>query len=153
VSRHFGDNSSDSCSKALIAVAFHPSADGQSEKTNSTVQVMIRCFIGEDSDKYKRWVDYLPIVEHENNNASQSSTGFSLNELRYSTKMRGISDLLCPVESMSESAEELADQLRNHRDEAGDSIAIAQQKQSCYYDGRHQKEEFKIGDLVVLKFN
>ena len=89
---------------------------------------MICCFIDSDSDKYKRWVDYLPIVEHEYNNIFQSYTGFSPNKLRYITKTRGISDLLAPVESVSESVEELVYQLRNRRDEARDSIAIEQWK-------------------------
>jgi hypothetical protein len=40
--------------KLGLIATFHPSADGQSEKTNSTVEAMIRCFIGGDSDKYKR---------------------------------------------------------------------------------------------------
>src|SRR6266496_5063223 len=106
--------------KLDLTAAFHSSADDQSKKTNSTVEVIIRCFISGDPDKYKRWVDYLPIVEHEYNNTAQSSTGFPPNDLRYVMKMRGISDLLGPVESVSESAEDLVHQLRNHRDEARD---------------------------------
>jgi len=68
-------------------------------------------------------------------------------------KTRGISGLLGLVESMSESVEELANQLRNRYDEARDSITISQQKQKCQHDGRHSKEEFDVGDLIILKLN
>jgi len=51
--------------KLGLTATFHPSADGQSEKTNSTIEVMIHCFISGDPDKYKWWIDYLPIIEHE----------------------------------------------------------------------------------------
>ena len=40
--------------KLGLTAAFHPSADDQSERTNSTVETMIRCFIDDDPDKYKR---------------------------------------------------------------------------------------------------
>jgi len=114
---------------------------------------MIRCFIGGDSDKYSKWVDYLPIIEHEYNCTSHTSTGFSPNELRYAMKMRGISGLLGPIESTSESAELLADDLRNRRDEARDSIALAQRKQKKQHDSKYSAKEFEVGDLVVLKLN
>ena len=83
--------------KLGLTAAFHPSADGQSEKTNSTIEVMIHCFISGDPNKYKWWIDYLPIIEHEYNNTPQSSAGLPPNDLRYVMKTRGISDLLGPV--------------------------------------------------------
>jgi hypothetical protein len=60
--------------------------------------------------------------------------------------------VLHPFEGKSESAENLAEALKNRRDEARDAIAVAQRKQKRYYDKRHSAKEFNVGDLIVLKF-
>ena len=136
-----------------ISTAFHPQADGQSERTNQTVEIALRCFLGGDVDKYPKWVDYLPILEHELNSTASVSTGFTPNQIRFAMAPRGLADLLQPLEGASEAAETLAEDLRNRRDEARDSIRAAQRKQKKYYDSRKKPDEFNVGDLVLLKFN
>jgi transposase InsO family protein len=138
--------------KLRLTAAYHPQADGQSERTNAIVEIGIRCLLAGDEDKYKRWVDYLPIFEHEYNSTIHSSTGMSPNELRYSCQPRGIADLAYPFEGISESAEQLAESMKNKRDDARDALALAQRKQKRYYDKKHTPKEFNVGDLVVLKF-
>lgn len=55
--------------------AFHPQGDGQSERTNQTVEMALRCFMGGNEEHYDKWVDYLPIVEHEYNSTVNDTTG------------------------------------------------------------------------------
>jgi hypothetical protein len=114
--------------KLGMTAAFHPQADGQSERTNQTVETALRCFIGGDADRYKKWVDYLPIVEHEYNSTPQQSTGISPNELRFVIKPRSLADLMYPIEGVSDDAEQLAGELKNKQDDARDAIAVAQRK-------------------------
>jgi hypothetical protein len=136
-----------------MSTAFHLQADGQSERTNQTVELALRCFLGGEPERYERWVDYLPILEHELNSTVNDSTKFTPNELRFTMTPRGLADLLHPIEGSSESAEQLAENLRNRHDEARDSIRVAQRKQKRYYDARRTPKEFEVGDLVLLKFN
>ena len=98
--------------KLDLIVIFHLFTNDQSERTNSIIETMIHCFIDDDPDKYKWWIDYLPIIKHEYNNILQFSIGFSFNELYYVTKTKGISDLLGSMKSVSESAEELAEDIQ-----------------------------------------
>jgi hypothetical protein len=116
-----------------MTAAYHPSADGQSERTNQTIEVALRCFLRGDQKKYARWVEYLPIVEHEYNSTVNVAASFAPNELRYLVVPRGImdaSDLHLPSTSIkSDSAQQMVDDLRNRRDEARDAIAISQAKQ------------------------
>ena len=72
-----------------LIVAYHPSADDQSEKTNQIIEIVLRCFIDDDISKYHRWVEYLPILEHEYNSIINVFIGFSLNEVRYVIPPRG----------------------------------------------------------------
>jgi len=139
--------------KLGLTAAYHPAADGQSEKTNNIVETALRCFIAGDTTKYSKWTKYIPIVEHEYNSMTHTSTGFSPNELRFAVVPRSIPDAYSPTQlSTSESAEELADDLRNRREEARDSIALAQRKQKRYADKYRSGKTFDVGDLVVLKY-
>ena len=133
--------------------AFHPNADGQAEKTNQIVEIGLRCFLGGEINEYSKWTEYLPILEHEYNSMKHESTGYTPNELRYTVPPRGISDLAVPPRQSSESAESLAEQLKNARDDARDSLAIAQKKQKKYSDAKLTPKVFKVGDLVCLKYN
>jgi hypothetical protein len=59
--------------------AFHPSADGQAEKTNQIVEIGLRCFLGGEINEYSNWTEYLPILEHEYNSMKHESTGYTPN--------------------------------------------------------------------------
>jgi hypothetical protein len=66
-----------------MSTAFHSQADGQSERMNQTVEIALRCFLGEDVECYGKWVDYLPILEHELNSTVHDSTNFTPNQIRF----------------------------------------------------------------------
>jgi RNase H-like domain found in reverse transcriptase/Integrase zinc binding domain len=135
-----------------MTAAFHPSADGQAEKTNQTIEIGLRCFLGGIVERYSKWTDYLPILEHEYNSLVQESTKLSPNELCFAVPLRGISDLATPGQVSSESAETLAEALKNARDDARDSLALAQRKQKKYTDAKRSPKEFQVGDLVLIKY-
>src|SRR5438045_8945624 len=57
----------------LYSTAYHPQTDGQSEKTNQTVEIMLRFFIA-TLEKPTEWLWCLPRIQSELNN-SKASTG------------------------------------------------------------------------------
>jgi len=59
--------------KLGLTAAYHPAADGQSEKTNNIVETALRCFIAGDTTKYSKWTKYIPIVEHEYNSMTHTA--------------------------------------------------------------------------------
>jgi len=135
-----------------LTAAYHSSADGQAERTNQTVENSLRCLIGADVDKYSKWTDYLPLLEHELNSTPQSTTTFTPNELRYVVPPRSISDVLNAPDDKVASVEELMDDLKNKRDEARSAIRLAQEAQKEYIDSKRSDKQFEVGDLVLLKF-
>lgn len=54
-----------------ISTAFHPQTDGQTERTNATLEQYLRCFLNYQQDN---WIDFLPMAEFCYNNTVHSST-------------------------------------------------------------------------------
>jgi len=137
-----------------ITAAFHPQVDGQSERTNITVEIVLRCFLSGDIDLYPKWTEFLPIIKLEYNNIPQVSMNISPNDLRFTIHLCGIPDVLSPHDSWSsESAETLTGDLQNRRSDARDSIIAAQWKQKELYDSKRYDFQFKVGDLALLRFH
>ena len=57
-----------------LSSAFHPQSNGQTERTNQTLEQYLRCFVSYLQDD---WVDYLPTAEFAYNNSKHSSTSQS----------------------------------------------------------------------------
>ena len=60
--------------KLRFSTANHPQTDGQTERTNRTLEQYLRMFA---RHKPARWTDYLSMAEFAYNNATHSSTRFS----------------------------------------------------------------------------
>ena len=57
-----------------LSSSYHPQTDGQSERTNQTLEQYLRCFINYQQDD---WVDFLHMAEFAYNNTIHSSTGYT----------------------------------------------------------------------------
>jgi hypothetical protein len=136
-----------------LTTAYHPASNGQSERTNQTVETALRCIIGGDTARYPNWTSYLPILEHKINSAINTTTQFRPNELRYVIPPRTIPDVFIEPETINASTEHLCDDLRNKRVEAIANIEKAQRIQKKYVDKMKSDREFEDGELVILKFN
>lgn len=58
-----------------MSTGYHPQTDGQTERTNRTLEDMLRCFV---TEKAENWSDVLPMLEFAYNDASHSSTQYTL---------------------------------------------------------------------------
>ena len=61
-----------------MSTSFHPQTDGQTERTNRTLEEMLRAYVNYKQDN---WDEYLPIAEFAYNNSKQISTGYTPFEL------------------------------------------------------------------------
>lgn len=55
----------------MLSPAYHPQTDSQSQIANSTVLVLLKCYV---FDQQADWEMYLPFVEYAYNNTVHSST-------------------------------------------------------------------------------
>jgi hypothetical protein len=53
-----------------FSTAYHPETDGQTKRTNQTLEDMLRMYV---MDQQKRWEEFLPLVQFTYNNSYQST--------------------------------------------------------------------------------
>ena len=103
--------------KMCTTAAYHPQADGQSERTNQTVEIGLRYFVTGHPDL--AWVDCLPHLQAVLNNSRNQTTGFSPNEL-----LMGFKTNLDSLNALEDLPPADFATLRGHyRSEAQDAVA------------------------------
>jgi transposase InsO family protein len=80
--------------KLAMSTANHPQANGQTERQNQTIGIAIR-FAAADYPEVA-WVDLLPAIQHNLNNAHSDAIGRSPNELVYGLKPAMVRPSLIP---------------------------------------------------------
>jgi hypothetical protein len=130
-----------------ISTAFHPQTDGQTERTNATLEQYLRCFASYQQDD---WFDLLPMAEFSYNNTVHATTKqtpfFALHGFhpRFSLEVPRASVSHPKARHRLTVLKEVQDDLRFH-------IKSAQEDQERYYNQHVQPQpDFKPGDLVWL---
>ncbi|MCO5548142.1 hypothetical protein L7F22_001600 [Adiantum nelumboides] len=126
--------------------SFHSQTNGQSEEANSTVLVLLKCYMSEHK---ATWEHYLPLLEYAYNNTVHTSTGKAPFEIVEGGKK--VPPILQTKDKIFE-----ADKYVQNMDEAYRKIKLAlektRSKQKKVAD-RHRRElVFSLGDWVLLHF-
>nr|GEX52377.1 reverse transcriptase domain-containing protein [Tanacetum cinerariifolium] len=130
-----------------MSTAYHPQADGQSERTIQTPKDMLRaCVIDFESI----WDRHLPLVEFSYNNSYHASTKAAPYEALYERKCRspicwsevGDSQLTGP-KLIRDKTEKIV-QIKNR-------LLTVRSRQKSYADKRAKPLKFEADDMVLLK--
>nr|GEW25853.1 putative reverse transcriptase domain-containing protein [Tanacetum cinerariifolium] len=130
-----------------MSTAYHPEANGQSERTIQTLEDMLRaCVI----DFRKGWDRHLPLVEFSYNNSYHTSIKAAPFEALYGRKCRspiccaevGDAQLIGPeiIHEMTEKIIQIKSRIQATRD-----------RQKSYADMKRKPMDFQVGDRVMLK--
>ncbi|CAJ0929984.1 unnamed protein product [Ranitomeya imitator] len=126
--------------------AFHPQTNGQTERTNQTLETYLRCFVSADQDD---WVTFLPLAEFAFNNRASSATlvsPFFCNSgfhPRFSSGQVEPSD--CPGVDM------VVDGLHRIWSHVVDNLKLSQEKAKQFANRRRRVgPRLRVGDLVWL---
>ena len=135
--------------KFLTSAAYHPQTDGQSERTNQTVEIALRFHLTSRPDD--DWDEVLPYIQAVSNNSPSAPTGMAPNELCYGFKVADATSLLLADPSLPEEA---FHKLRlAKREEADDAMAFASTIMKARYDAKHLAVNLNKGDEVFLKLH
>ncbi|CAJ0955099.1 unnamed protein product [Ranitomeya imitator] len=126
--------------------AFHPQTNGQTERTNQTLETYLRCFVSADQDD---WVSFLPLAEFALNNRASSATlvsPFFCNSgfhPRFSSGQVESSD--CP------GVDYVVDRLQQIWTQVVDNLTLSQEKAQLFANRRRRVgPRLRVGDLVWL---
>lgn len=131
--------------KSLYSTAYHPQTDGQSERTNQTLEIAFR-FLMCSLDDPKDWPKLGGPIQRAYNNSISATTGKSPNEIVYG---------FTPVQStdFAKASTEAILSPKLVRMEAADALAFAQINSKSTYDAKHKPLSLKVGDFALLKLH
>jgi len=126
---------------------YHPEGDGQTERTNQTLEQYIRIYCNYQQDN---WKELLPLAEFAYNNAPSATTGISP---FFANKGYHPNITVHPERELSSArAKEFAVDLDELHQELRRKIAEAQKRYQGPADARRTPApEFKVGDKVFVK--
>ena len=130
-----------------MSTAFHPQTDGQTERMNQTVEQYLRIYCNYQQDN---WADLLSLAEFSYNNAQHASIGCSPFYANYGHNVGFNIDLRKFPKYSVQAAKDMAENLKNIHEELTELIKITQNQQAKYYDAKHKRIEYKVGDKVWL---
>jgi hypothetical protein len=130
-----------------LSTAFHPQTDGQTERQNQTLETYLRAYCNYLQDD---WVKWLPLAEFSYNNSAHSGTGFSPFFLATGFEPEWQDALDEPLARSNVEAEERIEFIKDIRKETKVLLERSRWIQAKYYNNRHLRHEFKVGDKVYL---
>ena len=131
--------------KLWVTTAYHPQGDGQSERSNQTVEIALR-FLAADNPELD-WPEGLPMIMSTLNRAPNASTKLSPDEIVYGFKTRTVSSMLVaePTMEVPWSIQRLV-----NRQEAQDALAHAQTIMKITRDRQWVFPDIQVGDEVNI---
>uniref|UniRef100_A0A8C5QE97 Gypsy retrotransposon integrase-like protein 1 n=1 Tax=Leptobrachium leishanense TaxID=445787 RepID=A0A8C5QE97_9ANUR len=129
-----------------LSTAYHPQTNGQTERTNGTLEQYLRCFVSHPQDD---WYDLLPTAEFAYNNQVHRSTcqsPFHLNYGQPPTMLPG-SSIPSNVPSLNQRMAQIIEGYKKVKA----SLISAQQSYKRFAD-RHRglAPQYVVGDSVLL---
>jgi hypothetical protein len=134
-----------------LGSAFHPESDGQTERSNRTLETMLRHYVNENNND---WAKHLTAAEIAINNCQQSSTKFSPFYMNYGFNPRfpflvqSTAKVTDP--STVPAAEAVIKTIQQTTLEAIKNLQRAQQQQTLYANRKRRGDEFHVGEQVYL---
>jgi hypothetical protein len=131
--------------KQALSTAYHPQTDGQTERTNRTLEEMLRHYVGPSQDD---WDLKLPCAEFAINNAMKAATGYSPFYLNYGRHPRGPATAV--LDTHLPAVHDFVTSLHKAISTAKDSLAAAQARMKKNADTHRRELYFAVGDEVLL---
>ncbi|XP_041419736.1 uncharacterized protein LOC121393946 [Xenopus laevis] len=132
--------------KMALSTAFHPQSNGQTERTNQTLEQYLRCF---SSFLQDNWSELLPLAEFSYNNALHSSIKQTPFFANYGFHPHVLPNLPKGIEVPA--VQERLSFLLDNTLRIQQTMAQAQSNFKDFADRKRRKgSEFRVGDLVWL---
>jgi transposase InsO family protein len=133
--------------KCKLSSAYHPQTDGQTERTNQTLEQTLRCYL---NYRQSNWVELLPTAQYAYNSSQHAATGTS----PHMALMGYQPEILKPALESTEVvpiAEAKAKQMKAIHEQLTLDITFLNDRMSHYYNTKRiEGPILKEGDKVYL---
>jgi hypothetical protein len=133
--------------RLAMTTAYHPQADGLSERKNQTVEIAIRFYYIEHP--HANWTHLLPSLQWSLNGALNAGTKMSAHEYIYGFRPQSALDAITPME-VTPDLPFLREAMRREAQLAMDFAAMRGKRA---YDKNHKPIILKAGDRVYLRLH
>ena len=130
--------------KLLASTTYHPQTDGQSERINQTVKIIIHFLVMKWN--VKNWTKLLSVLQSLLNNVVNSFTDRASNEIIYDFKIWEELELI-QNEVLPMWVEE---DWAIHRKKVVEVLAMVNIKVKRHYDSKHQSLTLQVGQKIFL---
>nr|XP_027186625.1 uncharacterized protein LOC113784598 [Cicer arietinum] len=130
-----------------MSSAYHPQTDGQTERTNQSLEDLLRACVLEQNGS---WDSFLPLIEFTHNNSFHSSIGMAPFEALYGRRCR---TPLCWFETGDNLVlgPEIVQQTTDKVKMIQEKMRASQSRQKSYHDKRRKNLKFQEGDHVFMR--
>lgn len=137
--------------KLRPSTAFHPQTDGQTERTNRTLEQVLRHYVNFRQDDWDRW---LSVVEFAYNDADQESIRMSPFFCDLGRHPR-TADALADARDIrdrtdNQATETFLEHMHHILQEAQAAMGEAQRRQALYADRSRREETYEVGERAWL---
>src|SRR3954470_10517443 len=133
--------------KLAMSTAFHPQTDGQTKRTNQTLEDMLRAFTNYRQDN---WDSQLAAAEFACNNAPNQSTGLSPFHMTQGRDPWNPYSSLTTVPDQVPAAADFMTTLSSNIKIATDTLTLAKAHQEKNANKSRRDVLFEVGDQVLL---
>ena len=130
-----------------LSTAYRPQTDGQTERTNRTLQEYLRAYVNPSG---KDWIEKLGMAEYAYNDSYHTAIGCTPFFLNFGEHPRSPLTLSIRQQSMRMSSSTFAKQMQFNVKTAKQLLVKAQNRMKQQYDKRHTHKEFVEGTEVLL---
>jgi len=131
-----------------MSTAFHPQTDGQTERSNKTIEAYLRAFVSQEQND---WVRLLPMAKFAYNNSVTMGHGITPFYANYGFHPRSMDPPEENDEPINPASTVYGHWMTTIYEEALKGRKAAQERMRRYSDpGRKPPPAYQIGDLVML---
>ena len=129
--------------KLKMSKAYHPQTDGQTERTNRTLEQVLRAVC---SHNQQEWDVEIPAVQLAFNSAESATTKMSPFYCLYGREVATPTTLLLLSNLHNVSAQSLRETIATNIQRARENIALAQDRQAKYANVKRKDQGYVMGD-------
>jgi len=132
--------------KRKMSTTYHPQTDGQTERTNQTLEGYLNNFINYDQND---WYQLLPLAEHAYNNSTTNAHGMTPFYTNYSFHPQTEWMNECPAQNSGGGL--YAHWMQTTHQHAKRALEETREEMREYCNRKaRQQTDIKVGDLVML---